>query len=624
MKMIGLVSALALLITLAPPARLLAQHVGNVQQTQSSSHVGEARRARNVPPARRVPRDRTTQSIKRGSALTMPADGPYLHTDGAVLRDSRGHQVRLSGVNWFGLETCTFAPDGLGVRSWWDLLDQVRALGYNVIRLPFSDQLFDSQSLPQYINYDLNPDLRGLSGLQIMDRIVEGAAARGLRIVLDHHRPDCAAQSPLWYTAGVSERHWIKDLVALAQRYRSQPAVIGIDLQNEPQYSATWGDGNLATDWRLAAERAGNAVLQVNPHWLIFVQGISVYKHDYYWWGGNLEGAATAPVRLSVPHRLVYEAHDYGPSLYPQGWFAAPDFPRNLPAVWDAHWGYLAEQGIAPVLVGEFGGRTVAPDASTTRARQGKKNPTVLDGIWQRSLVDYLARHPEISFMYWSLTPDSQDTGGLLNDDWQTASITKQILLTPLQGAPIPLAQAMPAPAAVRLLVADALSADSREQYLTLMIVNDGPKLLDLSGAEMRYWLSAVPGGIVPLTATTQARTADVDWSSTGPNTVTAETGAAVGRNFLAFHVQTSSGDPATVAPYGGVAMVKLRLHRSDWMPYSPTNDWSYLASIVPVPAERVTLAFHGRIVWGTNPPDPRAEQPTHRVRHHPFTPQAE
>jgi endoglucanase len=95
---------------------------------------------------------------------------------------------------------------------------RVRALGYNVIRLPFSDQLLDPHSRPQYINYDLNPDLRGLSGLQIMDRIVEGAARRGLRIVLDHHRPDCTAQSPLWYTAGVSERRWIDDLVALARR----------------------------------------------------------------------------------------------------------------------------------------------------------------------------------------------------------------------------------------------------------------------------------------------------------------------------------------------------------------------------------------------------------------------
>jgi endoglucanase len=555
----------------------------------------------------------------------MPADGPYLHTDGGVIRDARGDQVRLSGVNWFGLETCAFAPDGLGNRSWWDLLDQVRALGYNAIRLPFSDQLFDPQSQPQYINYDLNPDLRGLSALQIMDRLIAGAGARGLRIILDRHRPDCTAQSPLWYTASVSEARWISDLVFLAHRYRNEPAVIGIDLQNEPQFSATWGDGHRATDWRLAAERAGNAVLRVNPHWLIFVQGITTYGKDTYWWGGNLEGAAAAPVRLIVAHRLVYEAHDYGPSLYPQGWFAAPDFPRNLPAVWDKHWGYLAEQGIAPVLVGEFGGRTVAPDVSTSTTPQVKKDPTVQDGIWQRSLVQYLAQHPTMSFMYWSLTPDSQDTGGLLNYDWQTASITKQVLLSTIEGAPIPLPHSLPAPATLRLLVADSLSRDSREQYVTLKVINDGPQTVDLSGAVVRYWLDAFPGGTVPVTATTQLRAANVDWSSLGPNTVTATTGTARGRIYIDFQVQAPSGTATMVAPYGGAALVTLRLYRPDWTAYSPSGDWSYLASIAPVPTQRVSLALAGHIVWGMRPPNPPPlAVPAPPVWHYRFTLQPE
>jgi endoglucanase len=623
--MIRLAGPLALLIVLAAAALPLMQRAMSAQPMRRVPHAGTVRQTRVVRHTRHP------RPVYHDLALTMPADGPYLHTDGAALRDARGNQVRLSGVNWFGLETCAFAPDGLGTRSWWDWLDQVRALGYNTIRLPFSDQLLDPRSQPQYINYNLNPDLRGLSGLQIMDRIIAGAGARGLRILLDRHRPDCAAQSPLWYTASVSEHRWIGDLVFLAHRYRNQPAVIGIDLQNEPQQTATWGDGHLATDWRLAAERAGNAVLRVNPHWLIFVQGVSVYKGDPYWWGGNLEGAATAPVRLTVPHRLVYEAHDYGPSLYPQGWFSAPNFPQNLPHVWDTHWGYLAEQGIAPVVLGEFGGRTVAPDVVATRARQGKKPTTVRDGIWQRSLIQYLARHPAIGFMYWSLTPDSQDTGGLLNDDWWTASITKQRLLTTVQGAPIPLPHALPAPASPRLLVSDSLSTDGRQQSLALSIVNDGSRPLDLAGAELRYWLAAFPGGTVPATATTQLRTADVDWSSIGPNTITAITGTAAGRVYLALRMQAAAGAAVTLAPYGGVASVALRLHRPDWAPYSPTDDWSYLASTVPVPAEHVTLALHGHSVWGASPPTLRVSlgkvQPprqAHPARHYRFTLQAE
>src|SRR5436190_21763495 len=55
--------------------------------------------------------------------LLLPPDGPYLHTDGGIIRDARGQPVRLGGVNWSGLETCNFAPSGLGRRSWWDVLD---------------------------------------------------------------------------------------------------------------------------------------------------------------------------------------------------------------------------------------------------------------------------------------------------------------------------------------------------------------------------------------------------------------------------------------------------------------------------------------------------------------------
>ena len=43
----------------------------------------------------------------------------------------------------------------------------------------------------------------------------------------------------------------------LAQHYRGNDTVVGADLYNEPHSPATWGDGNPATDWHLAAETAG-------------------------------------------------------------------------------------------------------------------------------------------------------------------------------------------------------------------------------------------------------------------------------------------------------------------------------------------------------------------------------
>ncbi len=154
------------------------------------------------------------------------------------------------------------------------MLNQIARTGFNTIRLSFSNQLFDPASKPQGINYQLNPDLKGLSGLTLMDRIVQGAGKIGLKIILDRHDPTADQRPPLWYNDQAPQTRWVQDWVMLAQRYRGDETIIGADLANEPHWPATWGGGNPSTDWRLAAQRAGNAILAVNPDWLIFVEGI--------------------------------------------------------------------------------------------------------------------------------------------------------------------------------------------------------------------------------------------------------------------------------------------------------------------------------------------------------------
>jgi endoglucanase len=348
-----------------------------------------------------------------GVTVTGPAG--WLHTNGAQIVDDSGHVVRLTGLSWFGLETSNFAPHGLWSRSMASMLDQIQSLGYNMLRVPFSSQLFDAGSTPTGVDFAQNPDLVGKSGLEILDALIAGARQRHMRVILDRHRPDANAQSALWYTAQYPETRWIDDWKMLATRYANDATVIGVDLHNEPHDPATWGDDNAATDWRLAAERAGNAVLAINPHLLIVVEGIQTVGGSTYWWGGNLKNAGTSPVRLSVANQLVYSAHDYPASVFNQTWFSAPDYPANLSAVWDQNWGYLAEQGIAPVWIGEFG--TLDQSAS--------------DKQWLAAMAGYITSH-QLSFAFWCWNPDSGDTGGILADDWQTVHADKQAVLQPL------------------------------------------------------------------------------------------------------------------------------------------------------------------------------------------------
>lgn len=342
-----------------------------------------------------------------------------LHAKGGKIVDANGREVKLTGVNWFGMETATYAPHGLWMRNWKDMLDEMKKAGFNTIRLPFANEMLRPESkIKEGIDYTKNPDLKGLYGLKLMDKIVTGATDRGLMVILDRHRPMSDAQSELWYTDKVSEDQWISDWVMLAKNFKGNDLVVGADLHNEPHGKATWGDGKKDTDWRLAAERAGNAVLKANPDWLIIVEGVERYQNDGYWWGGNLMGAKQHPVRLSNKSKLVYSAHDYGPGVYRQNWFSAPNYPENMPALWDKHWGYLNKQNIAPVLMGEFGGRSVA-----------KSDP---EGIWQNALMGYLKKNG-MSYTYWSWNPNSGDTGGIVKDDWKTFDQAKLDMLAKYQ-----------------------------------------------------------------------------------------------------------------------------------------------------------------------------------------------
>ena len=346
---------------------------------------------------------------------------PPLRTSGAKIVDRDGDTVVLQGVNWFGFETSAHVVHGLWSRDLDDMMGQVRRMGFNTIRLPFSLQALDSNvpiTGPDFSG-GKNAALQGKTPQQAMDVVIDAAARVGLMVLLENHSlADDGYSYGLWYgQAGYDENAWVARWQALARRYEDKTNVIGADLKNEPHGDATWGTGG-PTDWQRAATRAGNAVTAIAPNWLIVVEGIEKPvaggKLDKHWWGGNLEGVRRHPVRLQRGNRLVYSPHEYGPGVFPQPWFGRADTAKQLERRWRDGWGFIAQQGIAPLLIGEFGGRKVDLGSD--------------EGRWQRQFLDHLAR-TGISWTYWALNPDSGDTGGVLSDDWTTPDAAKLGLL---------------------------------------------------------------------------------------------------------------------------------------------------------------------------------------------------
>lgn len=380
-----------------------------------------------------------------GSAIS----GNRLLTSGNQIIRPGGETYRLKSINWFGAESDVFTPHGLWARNYKDIVDEIVAMGFNSVRLPFSGDICNETRQPSTgaINYGLNDDLSGLSSIEVLDAVIDYISSKNLHIILDHHRRtagDGADGTP------VSESYTLNDWKAswlfMANRYKGNDFVLGADLHNEP-HLLTWDV------WASYVETIGNAVLAVADHWLIFVEGVGSYGANSYWWGGELSGVRDRPIRLDVSNRLVYSVHEYGISVGDQTWLAKDatipvNWPFNMYAVWRQHWGFIFEENTAPVWIGEVGGKFgidgsgsfVSSDNAQFERQWIYHLQRYMDGYFTGNDTSALtAGKKGISFAYWSLNPNSGDTGGILQDDWTTLQSFKlELISMMLSGSDVP------------------------------------------------------------------------------------------------------------------------------------------------------------------------------------------
>ncbi len=352
-----------------------------------------------------------------------------LHTNGRFIVDRLNRRFKLNSVNWYGSEGADYVVGGLQLEPLAAIVHRIRCMGFNSVRLPWSNQMYESD--PVVGNYALtaNPELQGLHAMQIFDLVVRALTAEGVLVILDNHNSNaewCCGNdgNTLWYNNDYPESSWISDWEGMAQRYRDNPLVIGADLRNEPRINATWG-GAASTDWHAAAERGGDAVQSVNPSLLIFVEGVN-YALD-------LTGVAALPIQLSVSNRLVYETHDYSFDYSNLSGYS------QLAADLNQEWGYILTSNqsyTAPVWLGEFGNcHTAANCITDTTASDGS------GGLWFASLRQYLAAN-DVDWSWWAVngtettgsgrTYGSEETYGVLNPYWNAPAVSNELPLPAL------------------------------------------------------------------------------------------------------------------------------------------------------------------------------------------------
>ena len=358
----------------------------------------------------------------------------WLTTDGSKIVDMNGNQVWLTGCNWFGYNTGTNLFDGVWNCNLKEALTSIADHGFNLLRVPMSSELLLQWKKGEYpkANYNnaYNEELNKMNSLEIFDYVISLCEQNGMKIMIDIHsvKTDAAGHNhPVWYNGNLTEADFIESLRWLAARYKDNDTIVAYDLKNEPHGKpsetphAIWNDSNDPNNWKMVAEKAGKAVLKENPHALIVIEGIEIYpkdlkannftsteKDDYHftWWGGNLMGVKDYPVDLGsaeLNKQIVYSPHDYGPLVYMQPWFEKEFTYESLKKdAWTPYWLYINDKGIAPILIGEWGGFMDGDNLKWMK--------------YLRQLID----EKKLNHTFWCFNANSGDTGGLVKDDFKT------------------------------------------------------------------------------------------------------------------------------------------------------------------------------------------------------------
>ena len=389
--------------------------------------------------------DRDSSAIPPAGDVAPPSNAPsgddWLSVDGNRIVTADGDAVWLTGANWFGFNTSERVLHGLWSVNLEETVNAMASRGINVLRVPISTELLlewraGDATTTTNVNASANPDLEGATTLEVFDAMLVAAKAHGMKVILDvlsAQADNMGHLAPVWTAPGISQEDFMVAWEWVAERYAEDDTIVGFDLKNEPHGTpsdnprATWGDGS-EYDWREVASEAAQRIHAVHPHALLLVEGIeatpkdgsswSSHDHDAYafhWWGGHLRLAGDQPVD-GPEHKIMYSPHDYGPLVHEQPWFQGSFSAASLERdVWGPNWLYLHDDGISPLLIGEWGGRVGQDD------RQDR---------WLTYLRDLIVDR-KLHHTFWSLNPNSGDTGGLLLDDWTSWDAGKYDLLEP-------------------------------------------------------------------------------------------------------------------------------------------------------------------------------------------------
>jgi endoglucanase len=343
------------------------------------------------------------------TALSCGAAGTptFLHTQGQDIVNEHGEKVMLRGVglgNWllpegymwkFGSEGDRprriekIVSDLIGPEKakifWTEFrkdyiaeadIKRLAELGYNSVRPALNSRLFVT---------DGNPTAYSEEGFALLDNLVKWCKANGVYVIIDMHAAlggqtgqnidDSANDQPELFMEKKYQDELVDLWVAIAKRYRDEPAVAGYDLLNEPLPARTGAAKAYKDQLEPLYKRITSAIREIDSRHLIIVEGVDwandwsvftgpfdknmVYQFHYYCWDNPTTVKSIQPyldyrARFNAPVWVgetgerdaaiywattqYFESHNIGWSFWPWKKMDTRNTPYSIkpPAHWDA------------------------------------------------------------------------------------------------------------------------------------------------------------------------------------------------------------------------------------------------------------------------------------------------
>jgi len=341
-----------------------------------------------------------------------------LSTSGNQIVDVNGKPVRLTCIGWNQIYETPSMERQMAL---------IAMNGFNCIRHAWANATKDQE-------------------IAMVDRMAAAAGTVGLRIILDNHtneaghgkRDNWGAQQKngLWYDLGggsdgtdgggnpgtVTDARFLADWQSVAHHFIGNQTIIGYDIRNEPADwpgMSVWGGGS---DRDIAAmyKRVGDAILAIDPAKLIIIEPPT----------SDFRGGRKYPPALAVPNKLVYSVHEYPKEISGQKISSGPGLVKRM----NEQWGWVYNENITPVFVGEMGSSMLSKESKA----------------WAATIVPYLngsgpdALHvpaggqpPSTDWWDWGYLP-GQNPNGILQADWKTPRPEQEAVYEKLRPVKLP------------------------------------------------------------------------------------------------------------------------------------------------------------------------------------------